>query len=234
MPRTRSSSSKRRPRAQATCGARHAAHSSVYHYIHYTPSDSRRGLCIGLKLHRVTATLARPSAKPCHICTRTGLAPRQASSLRRSISAHKQPAHIGAQPRRKASVAYQYRTVRSQNCTYQWWQPDRARLLCAAQVCRDQCPFPEQLGPRVRPTATHPSQRLCRASKRVAVGHVHAHAHAPHRRYYTNLLSTVPLLVLTIINGESSEVGLPCLMLARTRARSGGLATMLADYACSL
>jgi hypothetical protein len=68
-------------------------------------------------------------------------------------------------------------------------------------------------------TATHPSQRLCRASKRVAVGHVHAHAHAPRRRYYTNLLATVPLLVLTIINGESSEVGLPWLD-ACTRARA--------------
>ena len=118
MPRTRSSSSKRRPRARATCGARHAAHSSVYHYIHYTPSDTRRGLCIGLKLHRVTATLARPSAKPCHICTRTGLAPRQASSLRRSISAHKQPAHIGASPGVKralpiSTVQYGHRIART-------------------------------------------------------------------------------------------------------------------------
>jgi hypothetical protein len=114
-------------------------------YIHYTPSDTRRGLCIGLKLHRVTATLARPSAKPCHICTRTGLAPRQASSLRRSISASNR--RILA-PRRKSSVADQYSTVTELHVP--WWQPDRARLLCAAQVCRDQCPFPEQLGPRVR------------------------------------------------------------------------------------
>ncbi len=95
-------------------------------------------------------------------------------------------------------------------------------------------PFQSNWGRVYGQRQLHPSQRLCRASKRVAVGHVHAHAHAPHRRYYTNLLSTVPLLVLTIINGESSEVGSPRLMLARARARSGGLATMLADNACSL
>jgi hypothetical protein len=29
---------------------------------------------------------------------------------------------------------------------------------------------------------------------------------AARRRYYTNLLATVPLLALTIINGESSQV----------------------------